>query len=222
MRRRFKSERIEVGTGFRSLRMAVPGAAEKIGWGLAIACVVGVIGYMAILMPDPGIELQPPKLKRETGPLVTDLNWKVSDLDKKPFNLQEFRGKPLFLNLWATWCAPCIAELPSIDHLASNPRLKGKVAFACVAIDDRETLDMVRDFVQQRKLDVPVYYTTKEDIPGIIPLSNLPTTFIIGADGRILHHEEGSALWDSPEVVDILEKYATQKPKAEPKPGEIE
>src|SRR4051794_9754607 len=60
-----------------------------------------------------------------------EYSWKVADLDGKPVDLSKYRGRAVFLNVWATWCPPCRREMPSIVRLASDPKLKD-VAFLCI------------------------------------------------------------------------------------------
>src|SRR6185437_8177611 len=75
----------------------------------------------------------PRVLKRTVGAgQPADFNWQLLDLDNRPVAFQQFRGQPIFLNIWATWCPPCVREMPSIARLASRPELKG-VAFVCVS-----------------------------------------------------------------------------------------
>jgi len=60
--------------------------------------------------------------------LPADYNWKLEDLSEQPVQFSRFKGKTVFLNIWATWCPPCVGEMPSIARLAENPRLKGKTS----------------------------------------------------------------------------------------------
>src|SRR5205823_4576372 len=115
-----------------------------------------------------------------------------------------YRGKAVFLNVWATWCGPCVRELPAIANLAANPRLKD-VAFVCVATDEDQ--DAVRRFLAQRKLNLPVLHAVGRP-PEVFATPYIPATFLIAPDGRIVHVEQGSAQWDDPAVVDKLETLA--------------
>ena len=66
-----------------------------------------------------------------------DYNWTLEDLQGQPVRFSRFEGKTVFLNVWATWCGPCVGELPSIERLAANPQFKGKnIEFVCVSVDD--------------------------------------------------------------------------------------
>ena len=65
-----------------------------------------------------------------------DYDWSPVDLNDQPVPFSRFKGKTVFLNFWATWCGPCVSEMPSIEELAKNPRLRDKnIAFVCVSRD---------------------------------------------------------------------------------------
>lgn len=132
-----------------------------------------------------------------------DFSWKVEDLDGKRVEISSFQGKPIFLNLWATWCGPCVKEMPSIARLASDPKLKG-VAFLCVSTDDSP--EEVKRFLKGK--DWPMTILHARDVPRIFETEGIPATFIIGRDGKIAASEVGSAEWDDPSVVEFLVKLA--------------
>ena len=124
---------------------------------------------------------------------------------------ERFKGKAVFLNFWATWCGPCIREMPSIARLADDPRLAGKgVAFVCVSTDEFDRRR--RHFLQGRPWHMS--YFRAERVPSVFYSEGIPTTFIIAPDGRIAAFEVGAADWDRPEVVALLEKLAAEVPEA--------
>src|SRR5438876_538571 len=89
--------------------------------------------YLFVFGPRQGVRpLPPPRLEGSGLAPPADYGWTLYGLDGSPVEFARFQGKPVFLNLWATWCPPCRDELPAIDNLASNPRLKG-VSFVCAA-----------------------------------------------------------------------------------------
>lgn len=133
--------------------------------------------------------------------------WTLEDLEGKGVNLDDYRGRPIFLNIWATWCPPCRMELPAIEKLASNPRLKD-VAFLAVSDEDTQTLTR---FVSEKKLRVPVL-RAKGPPPEVFQTDGIPATFLIARDGRIASAEVGAAQWDHPDVVDFLARLATSDP----------
>ena len=145
------------------------------------------------------------RLEDSGGGRVESYGWALLDLDDKPAPFARFRGKPVFLNIWATWCGPCVQEMPSIARLADDPRLKEKgVAFVCVSIDQSSV--SVRRFLEGRHWRMNFFRA--EDIPPVFSTDGIPATYIIAPDGRIAASQVGSARWDTPEVVELLEKLA--------------
>ncbi len=194
---------------------APPSDDRRITWGIIAALVLAWAAYLFFLGPRPPRgEIGPPGLTKSGPPRKADFAWSLVKPDgRTAVDFAQFRGRPVFLNIWATWCPPCVAELPSIDMLASNERLKD-VAFLCVSVgEDPQT---VRDFVERRKLKVPVYLAL-DNIPEAFETDGIPATFILDREGRIVSQEVGSAQWDAPEVVDFLEKLAKDRP-ADAKP----
>lgn len=150
---------------------------------------------------DGGGSLSPPELPVESG---VNLDWTVKTLDGVEVNLRDHaRDKTLFLNFWATWCGPCVAELPSIEKLYSQ--FGSDIAFVCVSQENAETL---KKFIEGKKYTVPVFYTDTIP-PAELNAAALPSTFIIAPDGKILLKHVGGADWSHESVVAFLrEKLA--------------
>jgi thiol-disulfide isomerase/thioredoxin len=123
---------------------------------------------------------------------------RLRTLESEVVSASTFRGQTLFLNFWATWCAPCVAELPSIERLMS--RLEGaNVAFACVTT---EPLEKVKAFASRKPWRIPIFVLA-DDAPPIFETRSIPATFII-KDGDIISQHIGAARWDTDEVVAML------------------
>lgn len=142
--------------------------------------------------------LAKPTLSKNLSP-PSDLNFglRLEDETGRPVSLGAFRGKVVFLNVWATWCQPCIAEMPALAALykqvGSNPRL----AFLSVAKDDSPTLHR---FLAKEKLPFPVHRLPEgSEIEGTG--TAVPVTLIAGRDGRILTRIVGAADWSDPSFV---------------------
>jgi thiol-disulfide isomerase/thioredoxin len=113
---------------------------------------------------------------------------KVTTLDGKPYDLAAQRGHWVIVNFWATWCAPCIKELPDISHfVATHPN----VTAIGIAYDDTDPAD-IRSFLQKHPVGFPVAQVTMDK-----PLTDfdtplgLPTTWLIGPDGKVAKHFTG-------------------------------
>ncbi len=172
---------------------------------LAIAVIFSLLWVAYLALFGPG--LPRPSLEGSgTGEAAT-YDWPLRDLKDQPATLASFKGNPVFLNIWATWCGPCVREMPSIAHLAQNPRLKEKgVAFVCVSVDD--DTETVRRFLEGRSWGMSFFRA--DGLPPVFMTSGIPATFIIGPDGRVAAQQVGSADWDNPETIALLEKLATE------------
>jgi thiol-disulfide isomerase/thioredoxin len=139
-------------------------------------------------------------------------DWMALDLDDRPVAFARYQGKPVFLNIWATWCPPCVEELPSIARLAANPRLKD-IAFVCISTDERA--EDVRRFLRTKRWGLTFLRTTA--LPKVFLTDQIPATFVIAADGRIVATGLGSATWDDPSVVAELDQLVQRGPTGEPR-----
>jgi len=142
--------------------------------------------------------------------LPAEYFWKLEDLREQPVEFSRFKGKTVFLNIWATWCPPCVGEMPSIARLAENPRLKGKnIEFVCVSTDD--STDTVVQFIRDKNW--PMTVLRSQSLPPVFQTEGIPATYIISPAGRIAVAEVGARDWDTAEVAALLEKTAAAKPE---------
>jgi len=147
-----------------------------------------------------------------------DYNWTLQDLDGGSVSFSKYEGKAVFLNIWATWCPPCVAEMPSIARLADSPRLKGRnIEFVCVSIDD--SIDAPRKYVADKNWPMTILHA--RELPGAFLTDGIPATFIIAPDGNLVSTTLGGFEWDAESVVGELEKLAAIPPKTT-KPAEPE
>jgi thiol-disulfide isomerase/thioredoxin len=121
-------------------------------------------------------------------------------------DLGKFRGKVVLLNIWATWCAPCIRELPALDRLQAA---LGGQDFTVVALSiDAGEIDVPVSFVRRLGLqDLRVYSDFTGDAAKAFTLYGLPITYLIDASGDTVGYLTGSAEWDSPAAVGFLKHY---------------
>lgn len=178
---------------------------RRLVWWILFGLVLAWCTFLYFFGPSTRtIDIQPPGLKTPLDPREADYRWTLATLDGQDVEFSRYRGKPVFLNLWASWCPPCVAEIPSIESLAANSRLKG-VEFVCVAVGD--TPEAVQAFVKRQQMKVPVLLAV-DPPPGVFSTDGIPATFLIAPDGRIVSWEVGAAQWDDPAVVDFLETLA--------------
>ncbi|HXZ01710.1 MAG TPA: TlpA disulfide reductase family protein [Stellaceae bacterium] len=125
--------------------------------------------------------------------------------DGKALRLADFRGRFLLVNLWATWCAPCVREMPSLDRLQG---LEGDRLSVLAISEDRGAGHVVEPFLAKLGLQrLAVYLDPKAAAQEAFDVRGLPTSFLIDRDGRILASLEGGADWDAPGMVAKLERY---------------
>lgn len=127
----------------------------------------------------------------------------LADPTGQTVELSGLRGKPVIVNLWATWCGPCLREMPSLERLQS--RLGERIAVLAVS-EDRGGDKAVEPFIAKLGLkSVKVYLDPKSEVGHAFGARGLPTSFLIDREGKVLGRIEGAAEWDSPKILGILE-----------------
>lgn len=117
--------------------------------------------------------------------------------------LGSFVGKVVVLNFWATWCAPCVAELQSLAQLHEK---RSDIAVLAVSRDLHRKPGELKDFLENKEAGaLEVYYNQGIDLDRQFPTRGLPTTYIIRADGKIAYKLEGDADWASQEAFDFID-----------------
>jgi thiol-disulfide isomerase/thioredoxin len=124
------------------------------------------------------------------------------DLDGHPASLADFKGKPTIVNLWATWCRPCVKEMPSLDRLAA--RFAGRLAVAAVS-EDRAAGTLVKPFIAVMKpRHIRMYLDPQGHLERAFHVFGVPTSIVLDAEGRVLGRVEGAADWDSARMRAVL------------------
>ncbi len=130
--------------------------------------------------------------------------------DGTEHRLGEFAGRGVLLNLWATWCAPCVAEMPALDALAA--RLAGATAPIAVlpVAMDRGGATAVRAFYDSHRLGhLPVWLDSEAEALTAFKLSGIPTTFLLDAKGLVRARWEGPVDWSAADVPEQLPRLLT-------------
>lgn len=135
---------------------------------------------------------------------ITNYNNELRGLNTPDINFSEFEGKVVFLNSWATWCPPCVAELPYIQSFYNA--YKDKVAFVFISNENWSQIDA---FFKEKDYNFPVYQYKGESLKGLPHVNSIPRTFVIDKQGNIRVDESGSADWNSAsfrkQIDDLLE-----------------
>lgn len=128
-------------------------------------------------------------------------------------SLSAFRGEVVLLNIWATWCAPCVREMPALQRLHETMAGQG-LNIVAVSVDAPPTTlnplgqlaTDVQDFIDRFGLTFTVLHDPSGDIQTVFQTNGLPTTYIIDRDGRIRRKVMGAAAWDEPAFADEIRK----------------
>jgi thiol-disulfide isomerase/thioredoxin len=143
---------------------------------------------------------EPKPSAQASGETPSLINEQVSTIRLRNLDgevLKPAEGKILILNLWATWCKPCIEEMPALERMAKQL----PDSFELILASDEE-LKRINGFVAARSLELT--FAQLETALDALGVYSLPTTLIIGSDGEILETIVGTRTWDSPEQIDQL------------------
>ena len=115
--------------------------------------------------------------------------------------MEELRGKVIFINLWATWCPPCIAEMPAIDELSK--KMGEQVVFLIVSMD--ENFKKAKDFRKRKEFSFDVYELAGS-LPEMYYSQSIPSTYVISAGGKLVFTKKGMADYNTPKFQEFLNK----------------
>ena len=125
-------------------------------------------------------------------------------LDGRPANLRQFRGKAVLVNLWASWCPPCLAEMPGLQALYQKTDT-AKVAFVLISLDANP--NKARALLKRKGYTLPVFFPAAP-LPAPFDSPSIPSTVILTPSGRLADRHDGMADYDTPEFRAALEKLA--------------
>lgn len=196
----------------------IPGDKPKAGplkwalWGVAAVGVAAVLYIIAQASIKPGGASELKALaKGEMSKLTIPAEATVAPVttltgpDGKPMRLGDLRGKVVVVNLWATWCGPCVIEMPTLAKLAAD--YAGKpVVVAAVSVDRPEDLEKARAFIAQHR-PLGFYHDPGKKLPFALtpPALGMPTTIIYGADGVERARLAGGADWSGADAKALID-----------------
>jgi thiol-disulfide isomerase/thioredoxin len=172
--------------------------------------VAGVVLTLALI--SAGFFVIARRMRRRLGdrlkapPLPTgawDYQMDAQTLAGETVGFSRFSGKVLILNFWATWCGPCVAEMPSLARLR-DATADLDVTMACVT---REDQPVVEKFIEKRGIDVPIYLL-RGDLPECFVSRAIPATYILDRTGQVALRHLGAAKWDDGRVVSFVRGLA--------------
>lgn len=127
----------------------------------------------------------------------------LTDLNQQPFDLKKYKGKTVFINFWATWCKPCIREMPSIQK-AQNILQNEKIVFLLAS---NESIKQIQEY--KIKHNYEFNYLRIENSEDL-NIQALPTTYIFDPSGILVFSEAGDREWDTPTNIDMILKIVKQ------------
>ena len=176
---------------------------------LVVAGVLGFVGLNLIRSTTRGPESA---LQGESSVAAGDIaaDFKLESLAGQPVSLSSLRGKVVFLNVWATWCGPCLEEMPSMETLYEA--FKGRKDFVILAVSqDRRGRAAVAPFAQKHNFHFDILLDPDNQVGDAYNVSGVPETFIIDRKGRIVAHHMGAFDWSQNDVRQALNELLDSK-----------
>ncbi len=133
-----------------------------------------------------------------------DFNFKIKDLSGNKIEFESLRGKVIFLNLWATWCAPCRSEMPAIQSLYDGMD-KENISFVMLSLDKDTHIEKVRGYVKEKGFTFPIYMPSGF-LADQLQVPSIPTTFVISKDGKIAMKEVGMKNYNTTKFKNFLKE----------------
>ena len=163
------------------------------------------VGFHARVFMTRLISFSPTVLSKEERLRLTDYSWKLLRLNGEKVDLKDLEGRVVLINFWATWCPPCVAEMPSLDNLFED--YGADVEFVLVAHDDPKR---VSAFLARKDYDFPVFFEAGRP-PGELRVESIPTTYLIDRNGHVRVKKIGAADWNSTAVRELLSELIKEE-----------
>ncbi len=149
-----------------------------------------VFGFIQSLILKTGI-IQPAVDEAPVG--KADYTFTLIDQDGNRRSFSDFENKVVFMNFWATWCPPCIAEMPDINDLYQSMEKDG-IAFVLISLDD--DFEKAKIFVKKKGFDFPIYQLASP-LPKVYESTAIPTTYILSPEGEVVVSKSGMAKYNT-------------------------
>lgn len=170
------------------------------GFGLFIALIFFTpLEYYLIKYANRVLSNNSVPLAQREQEIVNNYDWTLESSDGESLNMEQYEGDVVLINFWATWCGPCVEEMPDLQKLYTE--YNDRVTFLFVARDKR---NRVANFIVKNNYNFPVYFES-----GLTPKqfyhTSIPATYIIGKNGIIEMAKTGSYNWNSKSVKELLD-----------------
>lgn len=174
---------------------------------LIVAVVLLIVPQTAMpikVMVQRLISFSPSIISEEKREQLNDYDWSMISTEGETIDLADTKGRVILINVWATWCPPCVAEMPSFQRLYD---LYGdQVAFYFVST---ENIDKLSRFKAKYEYSMPVYQMSQSP-PEVLTTYSFPTTYLIDKHGNIVIEKKGAAKWDSESVKDLIDRLISE------------
>lgn len=124
--------------------------------------------------------------------LISAPEIKLKNLENKEVSLHDFAGKVVLLNFWASWCVPCVAEMPALERLYQAQKNKN-FEIVAVSVDPEESSETVSKFVKEKGLSFTVLKDPEMSIPPQFGVTGFPETYFVGKNGELLQFDDPAA-----------------------------
>ena len=141
--------------------------------------------------------------------VVPATDFELQDMDEEMVRFSDYRGKVVLLNFWATWCPPCIREMPSMERLHQQVDAE---SFKVIAVNQMEDADEVFAFTGQLEIDptFEILFDTTSEVSQSYAVRGLPTTYLIDKKGNIRYRAVGGREFDHAEVIKIINQLIAE------------
>ncbi len=140
------------------------------------------------------VAFSPSVEKVEERAILSNYNWQLKGINTTDLDFETTKNKVIIVNMWATWCPPCVAEMPSLQDLYND--YKDTVVFIFVTSEGKE---IVMPFMDKNNYNLPIYNMMSRE-PELLSSQSIPTTFLIDKNGAIVIKKTGAANWNSKKV----------------------
>ena len=161
--------------------------------------IILLVLLFTLALPTTTLALTPGEV--EVGSYLREAT--LRGLNVKTNKFSDFQGKPLLINIWASWCGPCRAEMGSLQRLAH--RYNGK-EFNIIGISIDDYRNAAQAFIKQSEITFANFLDSKLFLENMLGANSIPLTVLVDSHGRVLLKARGAFEWDSPEVIDEIGK----------------
>lgn len=172
---------------------------------LSVAFAGGAYAYLGMQQANKPIESTVDRINilPQTYPIEAVA---FSDVNGKPIDFSQYKGKVVMVNMWATWCPPCVRELPAIERLATKFKAD---EFALLPISiDAGGKQQVQSFLTSLGMaNFNSYYDPKQNLGQVFPLDTIPATFILDQNGQLIAFVRSFVDWDDVKVVSLIQDF---------------